>query len=241
MEYTNAAWQNKRAKILRRDKYIDQIEKRKGRMIPADTVHHIFPLEDFPEYALCDWNLISVSSQTHNRLHYRTTRELTKEGRELMERTKKKNGINDVNVVLVIGLPSSGKSTYVRNHIGVDGIAYDLDAIASAFRLRQPHEERNEASRRMANDLLNGFIQNAKEYTKNVWIIRTAPAISEVEDIKPTKIVYLEGQYKSERMHDVDREHRIWMIEQIRTYADAHGVPFVSIPPTKGDSMAARS
>ena len=49
----------------------------------ADTVHHIYPAEEYPEYEWMDWNLISVSRATHNRLENRKTGELTKEGRML--------------------------------------------------------------------------------------------------------------------------------------------------------------
>ena len=85
--YGTARWQAKRRKILRRDKYICQLSKRYGKLVEADTVHHIFPREDYPEYAYCDWNLISLSAEQHNRLHDRRTNKLTRLGLELLERT----------------------------------------------------------------------------------------------------------------------------------------------------------
>lgn len=50
-------------------------------------VHHIYPAKDYPEYAWEDWNLISVSLATHNKLENRETGELTKLGQALKERT----------------------------------------------------------------------------------------------------------------------------------------------------------
>lgn len=91
--YSGQKWQHKRRAILRRDGYMDQIERRYGKAIEATIVHHIFPLEDFPEYALEDWNLISVSLATHNRLHDRETRALTPAGMELMRRTARARGM----------------------------------------------------------------------------------------------------------------------------------------------------
>ena len=86
-------WEKKRNSILRRDKYICQHFKRYGKKLQADTVHHIFPVEFYPEYTWCDWNLISLSSKAHNMMHDRDTHELTKLGRELMEKTARIQGI----------------------------------------------------------------------------------------------------------------------------------------------------
>ena len=59
-------------------------------------------------------------------------------------------------VTLIIGLPSTGKTSYAKNHLR-DGLCYDLDYLASAFRLQTPHEERHDAAIRMANDIAFGF------------------------------------------------------------------------------------
>lgn len=72
---------------------MDQVLKRYGKMREATMVHHIFPADEYPEYRLCDWNLISVSLATHNRLHDRVTDELTPEGVELLRRTARSNGV----------------------------------------------------------------------------------------------------------------------------------------------------
>ena len=62
-------------------------------------VHHIYPADEYPEWAWCDWNLISVSLATHNKLENRQTGELTEAGIALQRRTepgidwrKNKNG-----------------------------------------------------------------------------------------------------------------------------------------------------
>lgn len=85
--YWSRAWRRKREQILRRDKYLCQISLRYGKYVEATTVHHIYPLEDYPQYALCGWNLISVGEAVNNKLHDRKTGELTKMGRDLMRRT----------------------------------------------------------------------------------------------------------------------------------------------------------
>ena len=72
-------WKNLRNRILRRDKYLCQYFLRYGKNIEATHVHHIFPVEIYPEYKYCDWNLISLSQKAHNIMHVRNSHELTDE------------------------------------------------------------------------------------------------------------------------------------------------------------------
>ena len=88
---TSTVWRKKREKILRRDGYTCQLSKRYGKNVPADAVHHIFPREEFPEYALADWNLISVSTAMHRTLEGEAG--LTPDGAALLRRTAVKNNI----------------------------------------------------------------------------------------------------------------------------------------------------
>lgn len=85
--YRSRAWKTKREAILRRDGYLCKLSRRYGKTCQADTVHHIYPLELYPEYALCSWNLLSVSSEMHNRLHNREDGSLSAEGEALMRAT----------------------------------------------------------------------------------------------------------------------------------------------------------
>lgn len=85
------AWRIKRQKILRRDGYQCQVSKRYGKNVDGNVIHHIFPRSEFPEYSLCDWNLITVSLSMHNRLESEDG--LTAEGIDLLRRTARKNNI----------------------------------------------------------------------------------------------------------------------------------------------------
>ena len=70
-----------------------QYYKRYGKARQADTVHHIFPREVFPQYEWEPWNLIALSNKAHNKMHDRDTRELTREGLDLLIRTARRQGI----------------------------------------------------------------------------------------------------------------------------------------------------
>lgn len=85
--YKTKRWKKKRLHILSLDGYKCQVARWFGITEEATIVHHIYPLKEYPEYALCDWNLISVSMKSHNKLENRTTGELTKLGLWLMKKT----------------------------------------------------------------------------------------------------------------------------------------------------------
>ena len=86
-------WTKLREYVLRRDRYLDQVALRYGKRIEANTVHHVFPRELFPQYTYEAWNLISVSHATHNKLHVRDSHKLTEEGWNLLVRVARKNNI----------------------------------------------------------------------------------------------------------------------------------------------------
>lgn len=85
-DYTTAKWRHLSAAVMRRDGYLCQQAKRYGRRTPAEVVHHIFPAETYPQYALCAWNLVALSRAEHNKLHDRDSHRLTAEGVAMMER-----------------------------------------------------------------------------------------------------------------------------------------------------------
>jgi len=67
--YKSKAWQAKRKAILRRDGYMCVECRKYGRRRDATVVHHILELEEHPELALNDKNLISLCDSCHNKMH----------------------------------------------------------------------------------------------------------------------------------------------------------------------------
>ena len=84
---TNKRWQAVRTLALRRDKFRCRDSARYGKIVQATTVHHIWPAEDYPEYAYCLWNLISLTQANHEAMHHKTTRKLTALGLRWQSRT----------------------------------------------------------------------------------------------------------------------------------------------------------
>ena len=91
--YQSDRWKRKREQVLRRDGYQCQEAKRYGKRVQAEVVHHALPLEDFPEYRLCMWNLVSLSRSAHNEMHDRDTNTLTEKGKWLARKVALQNGI----------------------------------------------------------------------------------------------------------------------------------------------------
>ena len=83
----NKRWQTIRLQALRRDGYKCREAARYGKQVQAGVVHHIWPAEDYPEYAYCLWNLVSLSVEAHDAMHDRKTRKLTALGLAWKNRT----------------------------------------------------------------------------------------------------------------------------------------------------------
>lgn len=73
---------------------MDMESKRYGKVKQAEVVHHIFPKNDYPEYAYCLWNLISLSRKTHSEMHDTESDELSAKGRDLLRRTCRKRNMS---------------------------------------------------------------------------------------------------------------------------------------------------
>ena len=227
--YNSKRWLRLRAAVLQRDGYECQLAKMQGKHEPAVTVHHIFPRSQFPEYQWCDWNLISLSLPAHNMMHVRDTDMLTERGELLRQETARKQGIDrDRDMIVIIGFPGTGKTTYAKRHIG-NGIVYDLDAIAAALRLELPKVDDHKGARWMANELFNGFAQAASRFTRRVLIIRTAPRVEDLIGIDPTEIVICRGGYGNKDLTNERRQVIAQRIKDAEEWANRNGIKVTEV------------
>lgn len=202
--YKTDKWEVVRTAALIRDEFKCQYCLKDHKRRNATCVHHIFPLENYPQYAAYTWNLISLCDKHHNEMHDRFRTGLSKKGLNLLRATAATQGIDiglKPETILVIGLRGTGKTTYVSKLIDTNALAYDLDAIANAFML-QTHGDTSKGARHMANDFLLGFVNKAHDYAKKVYIIRTAPKITELEQIRPDKVIICKREYVHKEMDD---------------------------------------
>ena len=83
----NKRWRRLRERVLREADGLSELSRRYGRRVEATHVHHIWPAEDWPEFAYCRWNLIALSLEEHDSMHDRLTGQLTPKGEALRRRT----------------------------------------------------------------------------------------------------------------------------------------------------------
>ena len=68
-DYNSRRWRHKRKEILRRDGYLCQRCKRYGKQVQAVTVHHLKHVDEHPELAYINDNLVSLCNACHNKEH----------------------------------------------------------------------------------------------------------------------------------------------------------------------------
>jgi 5-methylcytosine-specific restriction enzyme A len=94
--YNSKRWRRKREVILKRDEYKCRECSRYGKTTPAKIVHHVYSLEDYPQYRLKNENLISLCNECHEQMYDRFNKVMKEKGIQWMERMKDKViGVND--------------------------------------------------------------------------------------------------------------------------------------------------
>ena len=88
--YRSARWRGLRRSALARDGWMCAECRRFGKRVEATAVHHVFPMNEFPEYRWQGWNLTCLCGACHDAMHDRNTNALTERGVELMKRTARR-------------------------------------------------------------------------------------------------------------------------------------------------------
>lgn len=157
--YKSKEWRTLRKQILERDLGLCQ---RCG--MPAELVDHIIPSKDDWDDRLNPDNLQSLCRECHR----------IKTKREWMKHHKGSERYMEVN--MVCGLPASGKTTYVKQHMTEHDLIYDYDELMQAL-TGLPSRSRNHDVHDYIMLFLDQMLRKlkAEQTFNNVWIIRTLP------------------------------------------------------------------
>lgn len=68
-DYCSSRWKRKRAAILRKQNYMCANCKRYGRAREAVEVHHVKHVDEYPELAFADDNLVGLCKSCHLKQH----------------------------------------------------------------------------------------------------------------------------------------------------------------------------
>lgn len=85
----SSRWDKFRSRILKRDKYLCQESLRYGNHAPAEMVHHIYPVSEYPELEFVSWNVISLSNKAHGTFHDRVNDKVVGQGLYWQRKFKK--------------------------------------------------------------------------------------------------------------------------------------------------------
>ncbi len=131
-----------------------------------------------------------------------------------------------MSTTLVIGLPGTGKTTYVKQNRG-DALVFDLDYLKAVLTYSEIHSPDDEDARKVADTFLAAFVLFASLQRRDCFVIRTAPKLEELQTIHPDKMIVMTKEYDvsdREDYHSVDKELYNARITACIKWCDKNGV-----------------
>jgi hypothetical protein len=175
---------------MKRDNYQCRECKRFGRTTQAEMVHHVFPLENYPNHKLTDNNLIACCNNCHNTFHDRNGDNITDQGKHWQRKLKETIGITDeqmidvFRVVIVWGSPASGKTTYVRENMIPGDLVVDLDYLKQAISLQpktSPLPNLMDVSLSIRSHIYDLISKRESIKAETVWVVAGLPKLKDRE------------------------------------------------------------
>ena len=82
-------WYKFRDKVMRQHDYLCQESLRYGQSVPAEMVHHIYPVSEYPELEYVSWNCLPLTNCKHNTFHDRSNDKIIGNGIYWQKKRKK--------------------------------------------------------------------------------------------------------------------------------------------------------
>lgn len=190
--YTSSRWRRLRKTILERDGFVCQIQL-PGCKLRADQVDHILPVEDGGDFYEPD-NLRAACGRCNTT---RANKQKTQAG-WLRSSTR---------IVLVVGPPAAGKTTWALSKATENDVVIDYDALAAALGPMSAHgatRSRHETTMKLRNLLIRETQRGELRDVDRVFLLSTNPNAEaqfphhEVEVVDPGREV-VEERVKRDR------------------------------------------
>jgi len=154
-------WVRIRKKVLERDGYVCQVRRKRCTGV-ATQVDHIVPVSKGGSW--WDESNLRASCQPCNR---------DRVDNRLFERWRQAS----TRIILVIGPPGAGKSSYVQEHRDADDLVIDYDLIAEALGsgTTHGHDEAIHASVMAARNAVLNNLRRGESGARRAWIISANP------------------------------------------------------------------
>jgi predicted kinase len=189
------------------------------------VVHHIKQLEEYPELALDPDNLVSLCNLCHNREH--------PENPHFAKLRKR--------IIVVLGYPASGKTSYVESIMTPQDIVLDLDRLVTAMTYRDGHDRTGSGFHavKIANDMISQVIKDVRYrgYAfDTLYIIRTRLTDEELSSLRAARarLLWLDVDKDTcvARMKAQDREEiAVVAFEKCDEFLAKHGKRLRRIAP----------
>lgn len=82
-------WYKFRDKVMRQHDYLCKESLRYGQSVPAEMVHHIYPVSEYPELEYVSWNCLPLTNHKHNTFHDRNNDKIIGNGIYWQKKRKK--------------------------------------------------------------------------------------------------------------------------------------------------------
>ena len=129
-------------------------------------------------------------------------------------------------ITLIVGLIGTGKTEYAKA-IANGALVYDLDYLKSSLTFSEVHSTDDPDARKVANAFLDTFIEVGRATGRDLIVIRMAPKLTELERIKPDKLVVMLKEYDvsdREDFHEIDRDEYGMRLNACAKWCDHHNV-----------------
>lgn len=207
-----------------------------GNEVPGEEVHHKIYLRpsniDNPEITLNENNCELLCKNCHNAEHeksymmHRRNKAMNYKAGDSKYTFENGQLVVNRNVNIVHGAPASGKTKYVKDHMGKYDIVFDFDYIRMALTLssKRPTLPDTISYTVDIRDVFYKAVEERRHYSEVIWIIVTMPNVAERKRLSEklkANLIHVDADEQTciyRAKHDVNRLDKEKQLAIIKKY-----------------------